>query len=88
MTIIEIMTGLILIDPDRCLNCSDAPCIAACPNRILGLRDSAVVPAQPAEKIKKGLCIECLACELICHLQGKQGLTIELPLPLVEERED
>jgi ferredoxin-like protein FixX len=87
MTAIEIMTGRIIIEPALCINCSDSPCIEACPNQILKLQDSDVVPAQPVEKIKKGLCIECLACELICHLQGEQGMTIELPLPLVEDGE-
>lgn len=87
MTKIEIMTGRIIIDPDKCRNCSDAPCIEACLNQILKRHDSEVIPAQPAEIIKKGFCIECLACELICHLQGEQGMTIELPLPQVKDGE-
>ena len=88
MTTIEIMTGQILIEPNLCRNCNDAPCIEACPNQILTLHNSEVIPAQPADKIKKGFCIECLACELVCHLEGEQGMNIELPLPLVEDGEN
>ncbi len=87
MTIIEIMTGRIRIEPGVCRTCSPAPCIEACPNQVLELRDSVPVPAQPVERIKKGLCLECLACELNCHLHGAGGLVIDLPLPLPADRE-
>jgi NAD-dependent dihydropyrimidine dehydrogenase PreA subunit len=81
MVTIETLTGKIVIDDLRCKSCPQAPCVGACPNGVLQCTASGVGPAHPAEEIKRRLCVECLACEIICHLRGEEGLSIDLPLP-------
>jgi ferredoxin-like protein FixX len=81
MATIETLTGRIVIDDSRCESCPQAPCVAACPNGVLEHTASGIGPAQPTDEIKRRLCVECLACEIMCHLKGEGGLVIILPLP-------
>jgi hypothetical protein len=33
------------------------------------------------QEAKKGRCTECLACELVCQFHGNKGISIDLPIP-------
>ena len=35
--------------------------------------------------VKKGKCIECLACELTCFEHGCKALRIDLPMPVLNK---
>ncbi|MBN1591894.1 MAG: hypothetical protein JW941_01450, partial [Candidatus Coatesbacteria bacterium] len=74
------ITGRVRFDHKRCLDCEEKPCIKACPRDILALVDGVPNLAIPAETAAKGKCIECLACELECHLSGRGGIRIDLPI--------
>ena len=74
------MTGWVRFDAERCLRCEGKPCIKACDYGILELSDGVPRLAITEADAAKGRCVECLACELECHLQGAGGLKIELPI--------
>jgi NAD-dependent dihydropyrimidine dehydrogenase PreA subunit len=80
MSVFATFTGEIRVDPARCEPCERKPCAAVCPEDILQLVDSAPVLAKPADTVRRGLCRECLACEVACLLDGKGGLTLALPI--------
>ena len=84
MAAIATLTGEIRIAAERCAGCQAKPCVAACPEGILALHDGAPMLAKPAKDVQKGLCRECLACELVCQLDGAGGLTIVLPIEGLE----
>lgn len=75
------LTGEIVIDHERCKSCRNKPCIAVCPADILKNHEERPVLAQEPAAVQKGKCIECLACELECRLDGEGALEIILPLP-------
>ncbi|KKM09836.1 hypothetical protein SY88_16730 [Clostridiales bacterium PH28_bin88] len=77
------LTGEIAIDTEKCSACRAKPCIAACLPQILKEENAHPALVIDREAAAKGKCIECLACELDCHYQGKGGLTVLLPLPEV-----
>jgi len=74
------MTGWVRFDAARCLRCSEKPCIKACTPGILEVSDGVPRLGIPDEEAATGRCVECLACELECHLRGAEGLKIELPI--------
>ncbi len=80
MRAIATMTGEILIDEERCAACAPRPCADACPEDILKIAGGTPVLARSAESVRRGLCRECLACELACLLEGAGGLQLELPI--------
>lgn len=75
------LTGEIKIDHDKCLSCSNKPCIEVCLPQILKEEKGKIVLAQDESSVQKGKCIECLACELECLDRGNGAITICLPLP-------
>lgn len=77
------VTGKIVIDEKKCLDCLEKPCIHACIPKILCEKNNRPMLAIQEEEAEKGRCIECLACELECHFNGQGSLQIFLPLPEV-----
>ena len=75
------VTGKVLIDHSKCLECKDKPCIKACIPKLFKEEDCRPVLNMDQAMVKKGRCIECLACELDCHFLGKGALNILLALP-------
>jgi hypothetical protein len=81
--------GTVTIDLARCEACQAMPCLDVC--RTQGgplVRDpSSGLPTVRVSlaEIKRGVCIECLGCELDCELHGMGALTIELPLAGFDE---
>jgi succinyl-CoA synthetase beta subunit len=82
----DTMTGRLLIDHEKCKNCSAKPCIESCTAKILKLDDkgSSILNVTPQEA-KKGRCTECLACELVCQFHGNRAIHIHLPIPGLEK---
>lgn len=80
MILCQTLTGQIHVESASCCSCEAKPCIAACPEGILGLLDGVPSLIKDPGLVRKGLCRECLACELACTLDGRQGLTILLPI--------
>lgn len=84
MRTIATMTGAILIEAERCGACASRPCVDACPEGILKIADGSPVLAKDAVSVRRGLCRECLACELVCLLDGAGGLWLDLPIEGLE----
>ena len=83
---IPIYTGEIFIDEEKCRECTQQYCVEACQYQILGQRLGGPPRLElPPEDVKRGKCVECLACELACAFHGRNGLTIQLPLPAEQE---
>jgi NAD-dependent dihydropyrimidine dehydrogenase PreA subunit len=80
MSVFATFTGEIRVDPARCEPCEGKPCVGVCPESILQLIDGAPTLARPADAVRRGLCRECLACEVACQFDGKGGLTLALPI--------
>jgi NAD-dependent dihydropyrimidine dehydrogenase PreA subunit len=80
MIVYETLTGEIRVDPIRCRVCLPKLCVAACPEDILEILDGVPVLAKPAEAVQRGLCRECLACEVTCATDGASGLALFLPI--------
>lgn len=77
--------GKVAFDLDTCASCSTKACVKACkaPNLacVLELKDDVPALRVSAEEAARGGCIECLACELACDLDGEGGITFSLPMP-------
>lgn len=84
MRTIATMTGEILVDEARCAACAARPCADACPEGILSIEGGSPVLARSADSVRRGLCRECLACELACLLEGRGGMRLELPIEGLE----
>lgn len=83
----EFRTGKVIIDHAKCEGCDSYACVKACSlygRAVLSVRGGKPVLAVEPEEAKR-LCIECLACEEACRLEGKGALRIALPLPGLEE---
>lgn len=78
---LEIMTGKIVIDLERCDECETKACVEACTANIFKREGKTVALNMPRDAIKKGGCTETMACELECHLRGNGGLRLILPMP-------
>jgi succinyl-CoA synthetase beta subunit len=74
------ITGEVQFQYDLCAQCTSKICIASCSPQILKLNGDKPVLAISEDDAKKGKCIECLACELECRMQGKQGCYVYLPI--------
>jgi len=76
-------TGKITIDLSKCEGCKSYACVKAC--SLYGRNILKISGGKPQLKIDpsetKRLCIECLACEIHCHLEGNGAITITLPIP-------
>ncbi len=81
----ETMTGSINIDHNVCKNCPTQSCVKSCNYNILKIEDGVPVLAIEKEDVKKGKCIECLACEIACKFNGRNGLYIHLPIEGLKE---
>ncbi|RKX68978.1 hypothetical protein DRP53_09540 [candidate division WOR-3 bacterium] len=81
----ETFSGILSINHDLCRNCDHKGCIESCRYGILKLEDGVPVLALDPELVKKGRCIECLACEQFCHFKGKKAIRIILPIPGLSE---
>ncbi|MBI5956474.1 MAG: hypothetical protein HY871_05680 [Chloroflexi bacterium] len=78
----EARTGRVSIDHEKCLGCMTFACAKACSlygSGILRVEKGKPVLNIPLEEAKRR-CIECLACEIDCSLQGQQAITISLPI--------
>ena len=80
--------GKVTFDLNVCADCETKACVEACnaPNLacVLGLEDGVPALRVSAEQAAKGACIECLACELACDLNGIGGIDFSLPMPELE----
>ncbi len=75
-------TGEVSIDHDKCTDCTAYACVKACSlygSGILTVQAGRPVLAVAADEARR-LCVECLACEHDCLLDGRKALTIVLPI--------
>ena len=77
--------GRITFDHAKCRACESKACIQACVPQILRLEDGVPLLAISPEAAKEGRCIECLACEVDCFLEGNRGARIDLPIPGLDD---
>ena len=83
----EFRTGRVSIDHAKCDGCTSFACAKACNlygSGILRIDNGRPVLAIPPEEAKRR-CTECLACEVGCHLRGRQAITIILPIAGLKE---
>ncbi|MEM3464499.1 MAG: hypothetical protein QW667_02770 [Candidatus Bathyarchaeia archaeon] len=85
----ETRTGKLTLDETKCSKCTTYACVKACSLYgahlfRINLKEKRPEPLYSAEDLKR-LCTECLACEQECFLKGFNAITIELPLPGLEE---
>lgn len=81
----ESPTGTVTYDHAICDTCESKVCVKTCVRQILKLENGRPVLNISREEAKKGRCIECLACEVECHFEGKGGGYVDLPIPGLEE---
>ncbi|NIN63349.1 MAG: succinyl-CoA synthetase subunit beta [Anaerolineae bacterium] len=81
----ESPTGTVTYDHATCDTCESKICVQTCVRKILKLDNGRPVLNISFEDAKKGRCIECLACEVECHFEGKGGGFVNLPIPGLEE---
>ena len=79
--------GRITFDHAKCRDCATKVCIQACVPQILSLEDGVPVLKISTDAAKDGRCIECLACEVDCFLEGNRGARIDLPIPGLGDEE-
>ena len=83
----EERTIKVIIDEEKCLGCKTHVCVDACKKfarGILVLKDGKPVLGGDAE-FGKQRGKECLACEYECWFRGNSAITIEAPIPGLEE---
>lgn len=76
----------VIIDRSRCAECRTKACVKACSlydRGILVLRGGMPALREGANPIREGT--ECLACEEECRLRGFNVITIEAPIPGLQE---
>lgn len=80
-------TITVTIDDSKCPDCQTKACIKACSlyNRgILRLRSGKpTLLMSPDEVKRRGT--ECLACEYECWIRGLNAITIDIPMPELDE---
>jgi succinyl-CoA synthetase beta subunit len=81
----ESPTGTVTYDHSICDACESKVCVHTCVRKILQLENGRPVLNISREDAKRGRCIECLACEVECHFEGKGGGYVDLPIPGLEE---
>jgi Fe-S-cluster-containing hydrogenase component 2 len=83
----ELRTGRVTIDHTRCVGCATLACIWACRRYgsavLRAEKGRPVLAIPPQETVRRD--VECLACEIACHLRGQQAITISLPIAGLEE---
>ena len=78
--------GTVTYDHAICATCESKVCIEECVPQILTLDEKGCpVLNITLEEVQKGRCIECLACDVTCYLDGAGGGYVELPIPGLEE---
>ncbi len=80
----------VTVELDKCGACRSKACVEACSKPHMGNileLDGEGKPRLLMEKnkVKRGGCTDCLACELDCRLYGKGALKISLEMPYLEE---
>jgi len=83
----EFRTGRVSIDSAKCAGCPTFACVKACSlygSGILRVEGGRPALSIPLEETRRR-CLECLACEVGCWLQGRQAVTISLPMAGLEE---
>jgi len=76
----------IIIDRSKCPECKTKACVKACSlydRGILSIRGGVPSLREGADAMREGT--ECLACEEECRLRGLNVITIEAPIPGLEE---
>jgi succinyl-CoA synthetase beta subunit len=73
--------GSVSFDHSVCRECYSKVCVESCVPGILSLKDEAPVLNITKEEASKGGCTECLACDVECFFDGKQGGYVKLPIP-------
>ena len=77
----------VMIDDEKCLGCTTYPCVDACKKFARGIlvpKEGKPVLGGDAEFAKlRGT--ECLACEYECWFRGNSAITIEAPIPGLDE---
>jgi len=77
----------IVIDEEKCLDCTSHVCVEACKTYsrgILVFKDGKPAVEGSAEELaRKGT--ECLACEYECWFRGNSAISIEVPIQGLEE---
>jgi hypothetical protein len=83
----EERTIKVIIDEEKCLGCKTHACVQACKTYdrgILVIKDGKPALGGDAEFAKlRGT--ECLACEYECWFRGNGAITIEAPIPGLDE---
>jgi hypothetical protein len=83
----EERTIKVIIEDSKCLSCKTHACIEACKKfarGILVLKDGKPVLGGDAQ-FGKQRGTECLACEYECYFRGNKAITIEAPIPGLNE---
>jgi succinyl-CoA synthetase beta subunit len=81
----ESPTGTVTYDHAVCDTCESKVCVKTCVRQILKLENGRPVLNVSREDAKRGRCVECLACEIECHVEGAGGGYVDLPIPGLEE---
>ena len=76
--------GTVTFDHAACLSCSSKICIESCAPQILVLDQEVPVLDIAFDEAKRGGCTECLACDVMCYLQGNRGGYVSLPIAGLE----
>jgi len=76
----ETITGILYIDYEKCNTCTKKPCFESCKENILKLEKGIPTLGITTQEAKKGKCTECLACEIVCELEGNGAIFIDLPI--------
>jgi succinyl-CoA synthetase beta subunit len=76
--------GTVTLDHAKCLDCHSKICLETCAPNILSLENGVPVLNISHEAARRGGCVECLACEVECYLQGNGGGHLGLPIEGLE----
>jgi len=81
--------GSVDIDLSQCHDCETKACVGICGEQggplILDETQGIPMLRWPRDEIEQGGCVECLGCELACDLDGRQAITITLPMEGFDE---
>jgi len=78
--------GTITYDHAVCATCKTKVCVEECARQILSLNDKGLpILNITHDEARSGQCVECLACEVACLLQGAGGGYIHLPISGLDE---
>jgi len=77
--------GIITIDTKKCKQCPSKICEKVCQGKFIKIEEEIPTLSSSLEAIKRGECVECLACELDCEFYGRKAIKIVYPMPELEE---